>query len=75
MLIEPDDPVKYCRQPSGAAVLLLHSMWVTLMVKALVVAVLELPKLAVKMLHWSEEGMYMCSPVLVPQMMGVAEGL
>ena len=54
--------------------MLLHSMWVTLMVKAVVVAVLALPKLAVKMLHWSEEGMYMCSPVLVPQIMGVAEG-
>ena len=52
--------------------MLLHSMWVTLMVKALVVAVLELPKLAVRMLHCSEEGMYMCSPVLVPQMTGGA---
>ena len=47
-------PVKYCRQPWGALVLLLQRTWVTLMVKALVVAVLLDPKLAVRTLHCGE---------------------
>ena len=51
-------PVKYCRQPWGALVLLLQRTWVTLMVKALVVAVLLDPKLAVRTLHCGEAWRY-----------------
>ena len=50
-MISPVDPVKYCVQPSGALSLLEHSTMVTLMLKALVVAVLELPNVLVKTLH------------------------
>ena len=69
----PVDPVKYCRHPPGALVLLLHSIWVTLMVNADVVAVLALPMFALRVLQLSDAGTYMCSPVLVPQMEGGAE--
>ena len=51
-------PVKYCRQPWGAFVLLLQGTWLTLMVKALVVAVLLDPKLAVRTLHCGEAWRY-----------------
>jgi len=50
--------------------LLLHSIWVTLIVNADDVAVEELPMLAFSTLHWSEAGIYMCWPVLVPQICG-----
>ena len=70
----PVFPVKYCRQPWGAFVLLLQGTWVTLMVKALVVAVLLDPKLAVRTLHCGEAWRYMWRPVLVPQMTGGAAG-
>ena len=54
--------------------MLLQSIWVTLMVKALVDAVLKLPKLAAKLLQEVLlAGIYMCSPVLMPQMIGGAE--
>ena len=46
---------------------------VILMVKALVVAVLELPNELVRTLHWSQAGTYICSPVLVPHITGGAE--
>ena len=71
-MMSPEDPVKYWRQPCGAFLLLLHSTWVTFMEKALVVAVLELPKTLERMLHWSHAGMYMCSPVFVPHITGGA---
>lgn len=45
---------------------------VILIVNAPVVAVLELPKELVRTLHWSQAGMYMCSPVFVPHMTGGA---
>ena len=47
----PVVPVKYCRQPWGAFSLLLHSTCVILIVKALLVAVLLEPKLALRTLH------------------------
>ena len=43
------------------------------MVKALVVAALLDPKLAVSSLHWSEAWTYMWYPVLVPHRTGGAE--
>ena len=49
-----------------------HSTIVILIVKALVEAVLELPNVLVRELHWSQAGMYMCSPVLVPHITGGA---
>ena len=64
--------MKYWRHPFGALVLLLQGTWVTLMVKAAVVAVLLDPIFAVRMLHWSDAGTYMWDPVLVPQMTGGA---
>ena len=70
--MEPLVPVKYCVQPLGARFLLLHSIWVTLIAKALVAAVLALPKLAFKVLQFGSASTYMCSPVLVPQMTGGA---
>jgi len=68
--MSPVVPVKYWRQPSGAFNLLVHSTMVILIVKAEVVAVLELPKVLVRELHWSQVGMYMCSPVFVPHITG-----
>ena len=67
--------MKYCVHPSGAFRLLVHSTIVILIVKALVDAVLELPKELVSTLHWSHTGMYMCSPVLVPHMTGGAKNI
>lgn len=70
----PVVPVKYCRHPFGAAVLLLHGIWVTLMVNAVVEAPLDDPKFALSVLHVLAEhaGTYMCSPVFVPQINGGA---
>ena len=64
VLIVPVVPVKYWRHPLGARFLLLHSICVTLMVKADVPAVLAAPKFAVSILQEfvSHAGMYMCSP-------------
>jgi len=68
----PELPVKYWVHPLGAARLLLHSTCVTLIVKAEVEAVEALPMLALRTLHWSLAGMYICCPVLVPQITGGA---
>ena len=48
-------------------------MWIiTLIVKAEVDAVEELPMLALRTLHWSLAGMYICWPELLPQITGGA---
>ena len=56
----PVVPVKYCEHPSGALVLLLHSIWVILMVNADAVALLPVPMLALRRLQESEAGTYKC---------------
>lgn len=50
--------------------MLLHGTWVTFIVNAEVEAVEALPMFAFRVLHWSLAGMYICWPVLVPQIAG-----